>query len=237
MSRTIEISIEFPATSSDLLLSHILELPAIFRPTHFNIGEDEPKIPLPDSGHLPADLRGKKSGYFLHGPKCSYDVSIAARGSIDLIGDLQVPSEEIISLFVHLAPLGPKYGYASLPEERVARNRVFHQLGPNKIEAWVGRDSDHWLPGLYWLNLITAELASRHGISLHRLAEISYKHLDLGQGQYLFQLYDNPEDWQGADLYPRLLQEFPKLFNIDTAKARLPLAKNILELMAELDRW
>lgn len=237
MTKVIEISIELPKIPSDKLLEHLFELPVKLRPTHFSIGEDDPRIPLSSSCQLPKALRGRRSGYFLYGPGFSFDISIDHLGDINLMGDLQVPPDQVRELFIHLASLGPGYGYAACPEERLARNRVFHQLGPNKIEAWVGRSSDQWLPGLYWLNLISVALATRHNIPLDLLAGISREHLALENGVHLFRFYDEPGDWARSNLYALLPRSIPRLFDIENVKERLPSATSVLELMAELDRW
>ncbi len=119
----------------------------------------------------------------------------------------------------------------------MARNQVRHQLGVMKIESWVGRNARKWLPGLYWLNLISAEMAMHHGIPLDSLAAASRQYRDLGNGQYLFRLYDHPEDWKDSAVYQQFLKDIPALFDINAVKRRLPEARNFLELQNELWQW
>lgn len=237
MTGIIETSIEFLETTSDDLLRRLLDLPPTLRPTHFNIGEDEPRLPLSSFDRLPADLRARQAGYFLYGPSSSFEVAVLPRGGIDLMGNLHLPPDQVEAYFLHLTSLQPAYGYAALPEERVARNRVSHQFGLNQIEAWVGRRSDKWLPGLYWLNLLSDEVATRHGVAVDELASASHRYLKLGNGLHLFQLYLLPQDWRGSDIYSEFSQKIPGLFDIEVVKRRLPVTKNFLQLQGELHKW
>lgn len=169
MNKMIEVKFDFQVTQFDGLLLVLLGLPESLRPTHFNIGEDEPRVSLTGLPKIPTVLQGQTLGYFLYGPGLIYDITPGAEGA-SLTCDLELPLGLVEELMIRLAVFRPLYGYAAAPEERLARNRVYHQLGINKIEAWVGRDPRKWLPGLYWLNLISEEMAARHKIPLDLLA-------------------------------------------------------------------
>jgi hypothetical protein len=237
MNNMIESTLHFKQLIYDALLDELLVLPPALRPTHFNFGENEPLIPLADHRRVDKKLRGRNAGYCLYGPGFTYDALLGEGRTLWLRGELEIPAELVEELLIRLAKLQPIYGYATAPEERLARNRVHHQMGINAIEAWVGRNPAKWLPGLYWLNLISDEMAAQLHLPLDLLASAARTHLDLGNGLHLLRFYDRPEDWKAAGLDSRLFRDIPKLFDIEEVKRRLPAAKTFLELQDELNKW
>ena len=111
------------------------------------------------------------------------------------------------------------------------------QQGVNKIESWVGRDIDKYVPGFYWLTLLPEALAAKHGIPLTAVERVAREHVALPGGQHLFRFYDRPEDWRSSPVVRNLCATLPGVFDVEKLKPQLAKAKNFLELNSMLRAW
>jgi hypothetical protein len=136
-----------------------------------------------------------------------------------------------------MAVANPIFGFACAPEEKQAKNRVTTKQGANTIESWVGRDTRKYVPGLYWLTLLPAALAERHGVSLAAIEGVALEHVELQGGQHLFRFYEEPENWRSASGIAAQGTFLPGVFDIERVRPQLEAAKNFLDLNTIITNW
>jgi hypothetical protein len=129
------------------------------------------------------------------------------------------------------------FGFACAEEEREHRNRITTKFGVNTMESWVGRDTQKYVPGLYWWTLLPASLAGQHGIPLSAVVGAALEHVELEGHQHLLRFYDKPEDWQSAHVMTQLYRSLPGLFDVEKLRPKLQGATTFLELNAILHAW
>ncbi len=234
----LEVGLEFEGTV-DRVVEAFITLPAPLRPVHFSHQEapasDADRIA--DSGRFAAFLAEAKSGFFLLGEGLTYSLRIA-QGRPVLCDCFLEASADLARQFVaHMSQVNPIFGFACKPGERERRNRVAIQVGANKIEGWVGRDTQTCLPGFYWLTLVSEALAQRHAIPIEAVAAKARKHDSLANGVHLFCFYEEPDDWMADATVDRLVARFPGVFDIDKVKPQLVDAKTVGDVLAMLGRW
>jgi hypothetical protein len=109
--------------------------------------------------------------------------------------------------------------------------------GASKIESWVGRDTQRYVPGLYWLTLLPEALARQHGVPLAAVRAVARQHIDLENGQHLFRLYERPEEWQETSAVTDFSASLPGVFDVEKIKPQFMAAKNFLDLNALVREW
>jgi hypothetical protein len=226
----IQAELEFPTSAKRRIISTFLELPGTLRPTHESIGEDEEGSPIVDRGAFLGTAMRRETGFFLRGSRVLYDIGVAGPTSIVCRGFLEISPGLAKDLMIHMAGAQPIFGFACAPEERKARNRVTTRQGMNVIESWIGRDPQKYVPGLYWLTLLPAALAERHGVPLAVIQEIALEHLELSSGQHLFRFYEHPDDWRATSRVTEVCASLPGVFDIEKVRPLLSAAKNFLDL-------
>ncbi len=233
----IEARLEFQPGMLTQLVSKLLSLPMELRPSHHSLGEDENGQVINDPAAFVASLKERSPGPYLTSAHCTYDISLAAPKPIVCHGSLDVEPALVKRFMVEMAALKPIFGFACVQEERYQRNRVTIQQGGNEIESWVGRDIQKYVPGFYWLTLLSDTIAKQHRVSLSTVEAAAKEHLEPENGQHLFRFYERPEDWAQSPAIAKLGASFPGVFNIDKIKPQLLAAKNFLELSSILKDW
>lgn len=233
----IEARFEFRPGILKELVKKLLLLPVELRPTHHSLGEDEKGVLIVDPKSFVDLLPERIPGPILTGNRCSYDISFSTVKPIICHAYLDVEPVVAKQLMVEMASLDPIFGYACLPEERYRRNRITTRQGVNTIESWVGRDTQKYVPGFYWLTLLPDALAAQHNVPLPIVKAVALEHIELGRGQYLFRFYERPEDWQATSAVSELCASLPGVFDIEKVKPRIAAAENFLELHSVLDDW
>jgi hypothetical protein len=233
----IEARFEFQPGMLTQLVSKLLALPAELRPSHHSLGEDEKGQLIKDREGFVKSLIERSPGPYLTGDHCSYDISLAAPKPIICHASLDVEPSVVRQLMVEMASLKPIFGFACAQEERYQRNRVTTQQGVNKIESWVGRDTQKYLPGFYWLTLLSDGIAQQHGISFPVVEAVAQEHVTLENGQHLFRFYQRPEEWSATSTVAQLCASLSGVFDVEKVTPQLQSAKNFLELSAMLKNW
>ncbi len=233
----IEANLEFAAGSLKQVLKKLLSLPADLRPTHHSFGEDERGKLIADPERFMHSAAEQSPGPYLTGLRCSYDLSVPRAKPIRCSGELDVDHSLAKQLLVHMATARPIFGFACAADERHQRNRVTVTQGVNTIESWVGRDTQKYVPGLYWLTLIPAALADQHGVPLSAIKKVAQEHVELDSDQHLFRFYERPENWRDISAVAELCASLPGLFDVQKVKPHLQAAKNFLELEAILKTY
>jgi len=224
----------------DHVLKALADLPATLRPIHFSheekVASDADRID--DQKRFSAFVVRSKSGFILFGPSgVSYSIRISEGNPLICDCFLDVSPEAAEHFLKHMSKARPIFGFACTPAERERRNRVTTQQGPNRIESWVGRDTQRYVPGLYWLTLLPEPLARQHGVPLSAVGAIAQEHVELDCGQHLFRFYERPEDWQGTSTVTDFSASLPGVFDIEKIKPQIMAAKNFLDLNALLREW
>lgn len=234
----IEAGLEFDG-AIDRVVGALVDLPAPIRPVYFSHDEQATSDAnrVADQRRFADFVARSKSGFHLLGPGLTYSIRIASAKPLVLDCFLDVAPESAENFLKHMSKATPVFGFACMPDEREKRNRVTTQQGPNRIESWVGRDTQKYVPGFYWLTLLSETLARQHSVPLSAVAAVAQEHLELDGGQHLFRFYQRPEDWRDATAVTDLIRSLSGVFDIDKVKPQLLSAKNYLEFNALLREW
>jgi hypothetical protein len=234
---------DFSDTSAEEIVSAALSLPSAVRPTHF--GDDETNMRrrkrIDDQSAYRAFFGMRESGFFLFGP-CLVCVAFFTRNrSFRLSCSIETSPDIATQFFHHMLRLKPAFAFACLTEEREQRNRFKAKLrlpsgGNISLEAWVGRDLERYIPGLYWLTLLPSELADRHDVSLSFLSEISVE-ATFNNGLNVFRFYDAPESWRSAVDVARTIASSPGIFNIARLVSLIPEGSSYESAQRVLSDW
>lgn len=235
----IEAGFEFDV-DVESILGAFDSLPEVIRPTYFSSGEtvEGESQGFADKDRLSTLLGKSRSGFFLHGPGGNtFSFRMAAGSPVFLDCFLDIHPELAATFVQHVAKARPVFGYACSPSERVRRNRVDVAIGSNKVEAWVGRGAERALPGIYWVTLVSAATASRHGVPLSALAKAAKESKEIVEGQHYFRFHDEPDGWSEGSAASSIIGSIPGIFDIDRERPRIEAARDILELTAILRRY
>lgn len=233
----IETELVFHTGTFRQVARALLSLPKGLRPTHHSLGEDETGLPIDDPVAFASSVEEQPPGPFLTGPCCSFHFSLASPRPLICRGDLDVAPDLAKRFMLEMAGIKPIFGFACTSEERYQRNRITLRQGVNTIESWVGRDTEKYVPGFYWLTLLSDALAKQHDISIDSVKAVVLEHIELEGGQHLFRFFDRPEDWQSAIALNRLCTSMSGVFNLERVKTQLSGAQTFLELNAVLRAW
>lgn len=231
----IEAGLEFDGEIEHVMAAFIA-LPPPLRPAYFSHEEKiiDTTNRVEDHGRFSAFRARSQSGFFLLNEAVTYSLRFATGRPLICDCFIDVQPEIAKQFLAHMSTARPLFGFACAPAEHEYRNRVSVQQGNNKIDSWVGRDTRKNVPGLYWLTLLSETLATRHGVSLAAIEAIAQEHIALEGGQYLFQFYERPEDWQKTHAVAELCASLPGIFNVETVRPQLLAAKTFLELNSML---
>lgn len=234
----LEAGLEFE-DSADRVVMAFAELPLSLRPTHFSheetVGSDTDRIE--DRKRLTPFVAKRKSGFFLLGPGLTYSIRVASGRPLVCDCFFDVSPELAKQFLEHMSRARPSFGFASAPGERERRNRIAIQQGANAIESWVGRDTQKYVPGFYWLTLLSSAFAKQHGIAISAVKAVAEEHTELEGRQHLFRFYERPEDWQKTSSVTELCASLSGVFDIEKIKPQLSAAKTFLELNSMLRDW
>lgn len=234
----IEAGLEFDG-EVELVVAALATLPPKLRPIYFSHDEkvDNKANQLADHKKFAAFIARSKSGFFLLGSEVTYSIRIALGKPLVCDCFIDLEPEYVQQFLGHMATAKPRFGFACMPAEREHRNRVTTQLGVNKIESWVGRDTQKYLPGFYWLTLLSDGIAKQHGISFDLVEAVAKEHVSLENGQHLFRFYQRPDDWSTTSTVTQLCASFSGVFDVEKVALQLQSARNFLELSGMLKNW
>jgi len=233
----IESTLEFEHASLEQALRAFLTLPEGLRPSHCSRGEDEKSDLITDPEKFVVSAINQTPGPYLKNLLCTYDISLAGDKPIICNCFLEVEPMLARQFLIHMAAAQPTFGFACAQEERYQRNRVTTKQGINTIESWVGRDPQKYVPGFYWLTLLSESLAAQHSVPLSAVEKVAQEHIELEGGQHLFRFYERPKDWQTTSDVAALISSLPGVFDVEKVKPQLAAAKNFLDLHAVTKNW
>jgi hypothetical protein len=234
----IKAEFEFPLSTTDLVIRTILDLPEMLRPTIVSLAEDEVGTSIGDTKVFLQSFKMPTIGVYLQNPTALYDLRRSRNSTLIVDADLgAIPGAVARDFLVHMAIAHPIFGFTCAAAERDHRNRVTTKLGINTIHSWVGRDTQKYIPGLYWWTLLPISLAEKHGVPLSTIVGEAMEHIELEGGQHLLRFYDKPQDWQGARNIAKLYRSLPGVFDVERLQPKLQGARTFLELNAILAAW
>jgi hypothetical protein len=233
----ITAELQFLPSSKRQTVETFLGLPQELRPIRRSLGEDDIGTPIGDPDQFLDGVEESDSGFFLKGPGVMYDFIFARNRPTICNCFLEVQPHLAKILLIHMAAAQPIFGFACTTDELDEHNRITIKLGINSIESWVGQDTQKYIPGLYWITLLPAVLAEKHGVPLSTLGKVALEHIRLEGDQHLFRFYERPEDWRSASNVAELSSSLSGVFNIEKIKPQLRTAKNFFDLDKMLRNW
>lgn len=233
----IEAGLEYPPSARRAVIEALLSLPDALRPTRESAEEDSEGIEIVDQDKFINAVMKRETGLMLKGRDVLFDVSFAGEKDIRCNCFLNVIPDLVKVFMIHMAAAHPIFGFACAREELERRNRVTIKQDMNTIESWVGRDTQKYIPGIYWWTLLPSSLVEKHKIDLSMLATLSLEHIELEGQQHLFRLYEKPQDWSSSTVMAQLYSSSPGIFDVKKVRSQLEAAKNFLELNAVTSNW
>lgn len=203
------------------VLTTLCELPDPLRATRHSEGEDEAQLPIENVGRFSTSL--DHLGSLLWGARANYDLWAPGGGQVECICEFKVDPPLVQAFMERMATLGPTFGYACAWEEYLHRNQIVVKLRTGTLEAMLGKDDlSKFVPGLYWLTVLSKSLVETHRVPLAELEAAALEHAALGGGLRLFRFHDHPAKWrERADELDALCASLPGVFNIADVRARL----------------
>ena len=234
----LDAGLEFEFSAAQLVLERLLALPEPLRPTRQSFGEDEAGVLIGDAGRFLREFRYPVGGFYLISAGATFDIREIRNGRLIchvFFGDISF--NDIREFLIHMAVAKPIFGFACATEERKQRNRITTVQGVNTIESWVGRDTQRYIPGLYWWTFLPASLAEKHGVPLPVIASVALEHIELEEEKHLFRFYENPDDWRLTTVVAGLCSSLPGIFDVEKIRPQLEGARTFLEYCALADAW
>ena len=233
----IQAGLEFLPSARRLVIETFLTLPGELRPTHQSADEDGVGTELKDHGRFPKTVMKRETGFFLKGANVTYDLNFVKDKPIVCNCFLETDTALAKDFLIHMASAQPIFGFACEPEEREWRNRITIKLGVNSIESWVGRDTQKYIPGLYWLTLLSTVLMEKHNVQFTAIEALAQEHVVIEGGQHLFCFYRRPDSWRSATGVVTLSPSLPGVFDVEKVRPQLATAKNFLDLSVITRGW
>ena len=186
-------------------------------------GEDEVARPIGDVAEFLASLSSDRLTPILRAKRADYDISGTGHRPVKCLCELKVEPSLAAGFMERMAAaLAPVFGFASAWGEYERRNGLDVRLRVVRVQAFVGRDLSKFVPGLYWLTLLSEALAERHGVPLAEVERAALEHAAPGAGLHLYRFHDHPGDWRArADELDALCASLPGVFNIAEVRERL----------------
>jgi hypothetical protein len=232
---TVVSRLVFPAVARADVLAAFLSLPGDMRPTHHRFGERGRRNLIDDPSAFRTSMLGGQS-FYLVSQQGTYSFNPNADLPIDCSAYRILPASAHDYL-AHMAGAGAIFGYCCADEEEMHRHYLRVEVKSGVMSAYYGRDIDRYIPGLYWLTLVSERLLEKHGVPIGVLENIALEHADLGGGIHLFRFYDRPEDWTSSTAINEVLQSVPGFFDLRKVRAGLTPGVDFEELARELRPW
>ncbi len=140
-------------------------------------------------------------GCFLFADMCRFNITYDYFGFTWIVIDASdggsFQADAALNIIEHACHNNLMYGFAALEKEYKHRNLLSVCRSFGEVNAWLGRNINNGLPGLYWLNAISSRLMSETGISLLDLTQkLDFmSHQIIGATHFLC-LYEEPQAWK-----------------------------------------
>lgn len=206
-------------------------LPSRIRAERYSADEDSGKAEgkLADESKFNAFVAKNEYGFFLFAERTRYNILLRPKDGfsnviVDALGDGFSEADAVVVLET-LARAGSTFAFAASADEYHHRNRYVRTLGTNQFEAWVGRDLRKYLPGIYWLTMISKDHADVLTAATNALGAVVTQ---IDAEHWLVKAFDSPNEWQqNAARLDGWLTKQPKFFSKNRVVAQLDAAQNI----------
>ena len=222
-----------------VIINSFLELPIPFRHSRYSYGEifDRDAGAIENEEEFNKFIEKSDSGFFLLGPGVSYNFKITKNKPILCDGFIEVGLDSVELFLERICELNPIFGFACEPSELIRRNRISIKLNENEIEAWVGFDVDKYVPGLYWMTIMSEDLRKSHSISLDIIKSASIGSSAFDCGLYMFRFHERPDQWRGNLKVEDICRSLPGVFHIEDVLIQLSGVSDYLKLTSILREW
>jgi hypothetical protein len=223
-------------------LMHALQtLPAHLRPSHFTADEQSGKAKgrIGDEAKFKKFVAANECGFFLLSDRARYNINLRPKNGfcrieIDSIAD-ELSEGDAVAILRAVARAGAVFAFAADQAEYNHRNRYVRTLGSNQFEAWIGRDLSRYLPGFYWLTV----LSKQHSDVLSKLSDsLASTVTELDSDHWLIKAFENQNDWKRhASRLDEWIAREPEVFSKSRVVAQLDAAPDIGALSELAGAW
>jgi hypothetical protein len=237
--QVVELKLHFRREYLSAVFAKLAELPSSIRPTAVAVDEVSKREPLMSTEMLQPDelINTHRCGVVLYGEAVEFHLSYADTDACSLLG-LFASDDQARDSILEMAKLDVLYGYACAPEERNRRNRIVSKKKYGSHEAWVGRDYQKYLPGVYWLNLIPASRLEGYGLSLRQFEGIAHRTDTIRGRNHVIELYPASMCWEDrSDNIDRWCEMTAGVFHRADAIVALEGAETFMETSTVLNPW
>ncbi|MEQ1591029.1 MAG: hypothetical protein ABL892_01430 [Thiobacillaceae bacterium] len=241
---SVEVAIYFEKRGAEKLMTSLMNLPEALIPRLFSSAENRKikKNQVADTVRFESFKQRNPAGYFLYADSCTYDLSTHSKEYLVLyVDDFKFDQDYnfIRDIFREALSVSPVFGYAADYDERYHRNRMCRTFGENKTEAWIGRDMDKYIPGVYWYTLLSNALLGKHRVDIADLEAEAISSEALGDGSFhLLKFYEEPDEWkQNADRLDDMCQRIDGMFSKKSVELATANISNYLEYSEIISEW
>lgn len=167
-------NLHFRKEALEDILDILLKLPEPFRPTKFSHYERQVRNKedlIANKKRFEKFKEDNPLGYFLFAPKCKYNISNYSKSPLEVDvyrtrgkEDFK-KTEEILK---NLASEKTIFGFLCSRAELKNRNYCYIDLRDvpgskfTSISGFIGRDLGKYIPGVYWVTIVSGELLEKH---------------------------------------------------------------------------
>jgi hypothetical protein len=232
----VDSRLTYPATAAGKVIDTFLSLPGDLRPTHHRFAENQPRKEIGNPVAFRNGKVGKSSGFLLHAGRITYAPDLFDRVPVEC-NCYDIPPSLAREFLTNMAAARPIFGFCCSEDEKNHRNWLKVSAASGTIEGYFGRNTEKYVPGLYWLTLISEQLAKKHNVSLEAVKDIALEHVELGDGIHFFRFYDKPEDWKLTAKVDKFCALTPGFFDLQRVRSQLKPNAGFRERHEELRPW
>jgi len=219
------------------VLSALRDLPERLTPKYFGYDEEiySREDLVNDDGRFESFLLRAESGFFLYAEDVSYTFLVGTDILKVLVFDVGV--QDGVTLFRALSTSGSIFGFAADGEEYEHRNLLRVTLDNGSSEAWAGRDTSRYLPGIYWRTWISDICANRHNLPLDMLRKSSLEAVRHPEGNELC-FFPEPGRWvENSARLDLICEETAGIFSISVVRGDFQCAQGMQARVRVSREW
>jgi hypothetical protein len=222
----------------DEFLSELSELPDGISPLRFSSDENATRAGdlVSDRNRFGKFVREEASGFFLYASRATYSFRRVSPDAYvaNISGISSIESRFLLSSLAVFSC----FAFACESGEYEHRNLLSKSAAYGQHEVWVGRDWKKYIPGLYWMVLISEALAEAHGISIDLLKSNAVELEQPAPGMWILKFFDRAESWrENARRIDSLIASMDGIFSIEMARNEFASAGNFIEASNVARRW
>jgi hypothetical protein len=198
------------------VVESLLGLPSDYRPIYYSFSERFLKTNLVSdtlnfqkacNAGIGIALKAKKLVYFFDPGRrgSSFEVTVFPKANANATK----------AAFEQLAVLGAFFSFACNYNEYSWRHNLYAHVADSGIRTlWAGRNCLHYVPGFYWLTMISEKYAFVHGVDLLKVADAAISSKKIDADRHIFQFYNDPSEYISNKNAENLCETLDGVFNI-----------------------